>query len=316
MKGTIVMSKNTQVETGVAVLEHGFALLEPRAWATKKKEGEEAAKADAPKFSAGVDFDKKTQADQIKKLLAAQEAAVEVLREKGEWDDDLPGKFPLYDADTKKVQASATDKRKVILSEKKPQLAGRYVLSTKSKEDKRPDVRYLALKRGANGAMIPVAMPMPLLEPGMTDEQVNEVKAIWNKHVYPGQNVNLGVTFRAWTMPDSQGVQARLDSVTIVGGGKRLDTVPFESHFGEEKLDEMMEWLNANTNFQLPTVEDGGADATVDVQTGEVSGPDDTAAPVEFGVQLGEPSKKTHRRKAEPKQGDEFSDGFGDDMPL
>ena len=52
--------------------------------------------------------------------------------------------------------------------------------------------------------MIPVAMPMPLLEPGMTDEQVNEVKAIWNKHVYPGQNVNLGVTFRAWTMPDSQ----------------------------------------------------------------------------------------------------------------
>ena len=59
MKGTIVMSKNTQVETGVAVLEHGFALLEPRAWATKKKEGEEAAKADAPKFSAGVDFDKK-----------------------------------------------------------------------------------------------------------------------------------------------------------------------------------------------------------------------------------------------------------------
>ena len=101
MKGTIVMSKNTQVETGVAVLEHGFALLEPRAWATKKKEGEEAAEADAPKFSAGVDFDKKTQADQIKKLLAAQEAAVEVLREKGEWDDDLPGKFPLYDADTK-----------------------------------------------------------------------------------------------------------------------------------------------------------------------------------------------------------------------
>ena len=54
----------------------------------------------------------------------------------------------------------------------------------------------------------------------------------------------------------------------------------------------------------------------MDVQTGEVSGPDDTAAPVEFGVQLGEPSKKTHRRKAEPKQGDEFSDGFGDDMPL
>ena len=74
-----------------------------------------------------------------------------------------------------------------------------------------------------------------------------------------------------------------------------------------------MEWLNANTNFQLPTVEDGGADATVDMQTGEVSGPDDTAAPVEFGVQLGEPSKKTHRRKTEPKQGDEFSDGFGDD---
>ena len=107
------------------------------------------------------------------------------------------------------------------------------------------------------------------------------------------------------------------DSVTIVGGGKRLDTVPFESHFGEEKLDEMMEWLNANTNFQLPTVEDGGADATVDVQTGEVSGPDDTAAPVEFGVQLGEPSKKTHTAvRLSRSRATSFSDGFGDDMPL
>lgn len=310
------MSENTRVETGVAILEHGFSLLEPRAWETKKKDGTESEKADAPKFSAGVDFDKKTQADQIRTLLAAQEAAIEILREKDEWDDELQPKLPLCDADTKKVQTSVTDKRKVILSEKKPLLKGRYVLSTKAKADKRPDVRYLALKRGANGAMIPVAMPMPLLEPDMTDEQVNTVKSFWNKLVYPGQNVNLGITFRAWTTPDSQGVQARLDSVTIVGGGKRLDMVPFESHFGEEKLDEMMEWLNANTNFQLPTVEDGGADATVDVQTGEVSGPDDTAAPVEFGVQLGEPSKKTHRRKAEPKQGDEFSDGFGDDMPL
>lgn len=309
------MSENTRVETGVAILEHGFSLLEPRAWETKKKEGEEAKKKELPKFSAGVDFDKKTQADQIRKLLAIQEAAIEVLRGRGEWDDDLPGKLSLYDADTKKVQVSATDKRKVILSEKKPRLAGRYVLSTKAREDERPDVRYLALKRGANGAMIPVAMPMPLLEPDMTDEQVKEVKAFWNKHVYPGQNVNLGITFRAWTMPDSQGVQARLDSVTIVGGGKRLDMVPFEAHFGEEKLDEMMEWLNANTNFHLPTVADDDGETAVDVQTGEVE--DTDASPVTFGVELGgQAETKKRRRKAEPKPEDEFTDGFGDDMPL
>lgn len=311
------MSESTRVETGVATLEHNFSLLEPRAWENKKKDGEESEKADAPKFSAGVDFDKKTQADQIRTLLAAQEAAIEVLREKGEWDDELQAKLSLYDADTKKVPVSATDKRKVILSEKKPLLAGRYVLSTKAKADKRPDVRYLALKRGTNGAMIPVATPMPLLEPGMTDEQVNAVKSFWNKLVYPGQNVNLGVTFRAWTMPDSQGVQARLDSVTIVGGGKRLDMVPFEAHFGEEKLNEMMEWLNANTNFQLPTVE-GDDDETVNVQTGEARRATGSAAsPVSLGVELGgQEETKKRRRKAEPKPDDGFGDGFDDDMPL
>lgn len=309
------MSENTRVETGVAILESGFSLLEPHAWETKKKDGKESEKADAPKFSAGVDFDKKTQADQIRKLLAAQEAAVEALREKGEWDDDLQPKLSLCDADTKKVQTSVTDKRKVILSEKKPQLKGRYALSTKAKEDKRPDVRYLALKRGANGAMIPVAMPMPLIEPGMTDKEISEVRAFWNKLVYPGQNVNLGVTFRAWTTPDSQGVQAQLDSVTIVGGGKRLDMVPFEAHFGEEKLDEMMEWLNANTDFQLPTVAGDADDNAVDRRTGEVKGAD--AAPVAFGVELGGQAEiKKRRRKAEPKPEDEFADGFGDDMPL
>ena len=309
------MSENTRVETGVANLERGFSLLEPRAWKTKAKEGEsEAEKAEVPKFSAGVDFDKKTQADQIKTLLAAQEAAVEALREKGEWDDDLPGKFPLYDADTKKVQVSATDKRKVILAEKKPQLKGRWVLSTKAKGDKRPDVRYLALKRGANGSMIPVAVPMPLLEPGMSEEQVNEVKSFWNKHVYPGQNVNLGVTFRAWTMPDSQGVQARLDSVTIVGGGKRLDMVPFEAHFGEEKLDEMMAWLDGNTDFQLPTVPDDSGSDAVDAKTGEVMEPVNVPSPVAVGVQLGgsDEAKKSRRRKAQPVE----VDGFDDDMPL
>lgn len=312
------MSENTRVETGVAILENGFALMEPRAWETKKKDGDgEQKKAESPKFSAGVDFDKETQADRIRKLLAAQKAAVEALRDSGEWDDDLPGKFAMYDADTKKVQVSKTDKRKVILSEKKPLLKNRYVLSTKAKADKRPDVRYLALKRGVNGAMIPVAMPMPLIEDGMTSQQVNEVKAFWNKHVYPGQNVNLGVTFRAWTMPDSQGVQARLDSVTIVGGGKRLDLVPFEAHFGEEKLDEMMEWLNDNTNFRLPTV--GGADDAVDEETGEVKAVDvaDVAGTAPSPVELGEPAaKKPRRRKAEPKQDDEFNDGFNDDLPL
>lgn len=311
------MSENTRVETGVAILEHGFSLLEPRAWETKKKDGTESEKADAPKFSAGVDFDKKTQADQIRTLLAAQEAAIEILREKDEWDDELQPKLPLCDADTKKVQTSVTDKRKVILSEKKPLLKGRYVLSTKAKADKRPDVRYLALKRGANGAMIPVAMPMPLLEPDMTDEQVNTVKSFWNKLVYPGQNVNLGITFRAWTTPDSQGVQARLDSVTIVGGGKRLDMVPFEAHFGEEKLDEMMEWLNANTDFQLPTVA-GDDDETMDRQTGEMKRATASApSPVSLGVELGvQAETKKRRRKTEPKTEDEFDDGFGDDMPL
>lgn len=311
------MSENTRVETGVAILEHGFSLLEPRAWETKKKDGTESEKADAPKFSAGVDFDKKTQADQIRTLLAAQEAAIEILREKDEWDDELQPKLPLCDADTKKVQTSVTDKRKVILSEKKPLLKGRYVLSTKAKADKRPDVRYLALKRGANGAMIPVAMPMPLLEPDMTDEQVNTVKSFWNKLVYPGQNVNLGITFRAWTTPDSQGVQARLDSVTIVGGGKRLDMVPFEAHFGEEKLDEMMEWLNANTDFQLPTVA-GDDDETMDRQTGEMKRATASApSPVSLGVELGvQAETKKRRRKTEPKTEDEFDDWFGDDMPL
>ena len=125
---------------------------------------------------------------QIKKLLAAQEAAVEVLRRRASGDDDLPGKFRCT---TCRHEEGAGQRdpinAKVILSGEEAAVCRALRIVHEVEREQRPDVRYLALKRGANGAMIPVAMPMPLLEPGMTDELVNEVGGNLEQAWYPGR---------------------------------------------------------------------------------------------------------------------------------
>lgn len=265
------MSTSTMVTTAPAVLERGFSLFEARAF---KPKGATTASGPA-KFSAGVDFDKTTQSAAIKAILTAQKAAVQQAIDREEWDEDQPGTMAFVDADKAKVKESKDSKKLVTLSTKKPTLEGRYVLSAKSKESRRPDVRYVAIKQGAAG-LVPVYEKLPVPTEGMDKEEYDAIKAMWDKMVFAGQNVQLGITFRAYTLDTgAQGVSAQLDSVLILGGGTPIGTVPFADHFNDASKSETMAWLEQHAAaYRIPVIgEQDDAQATVNVSTGEISEP-------------------------------------------
>lgn len=290
------MAISTQVTTSPAVLERGFALFQPRAYKPKG-----AAEASGPaKFSAGVDYDKATQQDAIRTILEAQQAAVQQAIDREEWDEDKPGAMAFVDADKAKVKESKDSKKLVTLSVKKPTLEGRYVLSAKAKESRRPDVRYVAIRNGIGGP-VPVYEKMPVPQEGMGDEELREIKSMWDKMVFAGQNVQLGITFRAYTLDTgAQGVSAQLDSVLILGGGVPLGTVPFADHFADSSKDATLAWLERHAaSYHIPVLDDADAQVEgVDELTGEIQA---TGQPTDIFT----PVKKA--KKAKPVE-DEFDD--------
>lgn len=302
-EGIYTMANNpTAVTTTATVLERGFALFEPRAFKPKG-----ATEATGPaKYSAGIDYDKATEQDAIRAILEAQQAAIQQAIERDEWDESKPGSMAFVDADKTKVKESKDSKKLVTLSVKKPTLKGRYVLSAKSKL--RPDVRYMAIKNTIAGPT-PVKEKLPVPVDGMSDDELRKIKNMWDKFVFAGQNVQLGITFRAYTLDTgAQGVSAQLDSVLILGGGTPLGTVPFSAHFPDSTMNMALEWLQQHApNYRLPVIGEQKDTPAADAETGEIQAtgqPSDIFTPV---------------KKAPSRQFNQFDDEFGgdfDDEPL
>lgn len=288
----IVNQNHTHVRTNPVRLGR-IHLYQPHAF---KGDGKDAGEqgSSKPKYDIVLSFDKKTQRDDIKANLAAQKAAVQKAVDSGEWDSQLGGVYAFKDADKAKVQASMTDKRKVLLADKRPELKGHFSLKASAKASRRPVVKYL----DKDGVIR--TLPQPILDPDENDEaQVREaerIRDLWDSLVYPGQNAIVSYTYRAWVMPSGgQGTSAMLDNVLILGGGAPLGQTPFEEDFDADTLAEINEWASKHLHAD---------EETVDSETGEIeeseSEPEPELEPEEQVEEPAKPARRTSRRKVKP----------------
>ena len=213
---------------------------------------QEQAQQKKPVFQVELSFDKKRDADTIKRFRAAQNDAMDEAIDQGTWDetDKAKASCVLKDADKDKVVMSRTDKRKILLADKRPYLRGMWNMHAKNRM--RPDMQYMT------GDGILRKFPDPIIDPDPNDpEEIAESQKIedfWNRMVFEGQYAVVTVTFKAYTLPDGAvGTTARLDRVIILGGGTPVDAVPITEDVSAEDLDEMRRWYKDNVSKFVDT---------------------------------------------------------------
>ena len=108
-------------------------------------------------------------------------------------------------------------------------------------EDAREEAKTLVLEATRN-----------LEEAQERDAKAKEVKVLWDKLVYPGQNVQASVTARAWKTQTGSGVSYRLDNLTIVGGGVRDGSFEYDEDFTDEDIEALIAWRDKHVNAKLP----------------------------------------------------------------
>ena len=136
-----------------------------------------------------------------------------------------------------------------------------------SNEEKREEAKRLVLEAKRK-----------LEEAQERDAKAKEVKGLWDKLVYPGQNVQASVTARAWKTQTGSGVSYRLDNLTIIGGGIRDGSFDYDEDFTEEDIDALIAWRNkhvskpskADAEAALLTYTDFNEVDDVDEDTGEI----------------------------------------------
>lgn len=261
-------TKGTHVKTPVIQLGR-IDLYEPRAYKVKSEDASKGEdKKNEPQYKVNMSFDKKRYKKFADENYKAMEAAQQKAIDDGEWDEDQTGKYAFKDADKDKVPESDTSKKKILLRDKRPELAGKYSLSAKAKEGRPPKVYYL------DDMGLKHEMPDPILDFDPKDEKAKakaeDIRRFWNKTVFEGQNAVVTYTYRPWVTNLGQGVSARLDNVLIVGGGKPAGSVAFEEDFSEDDISELLQWRRDN----VPGYGGETVDETVDETTGEII-PDD-----------------------------------------
>lgn len=267
---------------------------------------QEQAQQKKPVFQVELSFDKKRDADTIKRFRAAQNDAMDEAIDQGTWDetDKAKASCVLKDADKDKVVMSRTDKRKILLADKRPYLRGMWNMHAKNRM--RPDMQYMT------GDGILRKFPDPIIDPDPNDpEEIAESQKIedfWNRMVFEGQYAVVTVTFKAYTLPDGAvGTTARLDRVIILGGGTPVDAVPITEDVSAEDLDEMRRWYKDNVSKFVDTFanEIPATDlrlGRVDDETGEILD-DEEDEPVK--------PRRTSRRR--PVEAEEPEDEVYDD---
>lgn len=294
-------TKGTHVKTPVIQLGR-IDLYEPRAFkAPADADGKTASKDEnpnKPQYKVNMSFDKKRYRKFADENYKAIEAAKQKAIDDGEWDEDQTGRVTFLDADKDKVAESANSKKKILLKDKRPELAGKYSLSAKAKENRPPKVYCL------DDMGLKHEMPEPILDFDPKDEKLKakaeEIRRFWNKTVFEGQNAVVTYTYRAWVTNLGQGVSARLDNVLIVGGGKPAGSVAFEEDFSEDDLSELLRWRRDN----VP----GYGGETVDETTGEILSDEGGEDDEEEAPKPKAKRRKPVRRKPEPVEDDDDSD--------
>lgn len=299
---------------------------------------QEQAQQKKPVFQVELSFDKKRDADTIKRFRAAQNDAMDEAIDQGTWDetDKAKASCVLKDADKDKVVMSRTDKRKILLADKRPYLRGMWNMHAKNRM--RPDMQYMT------GDGILRKFPDPIIDPDPNDpEEIVESQKIedfWNRMVFEGQYAVVTVTFKAYTLPDGAvGTTARLDRVIILGGGTPVDAVPITEDVSAEDLDEMRRWYKDNvskfvdtfaneipaTDLRLDKVDDETGEILHDDEEDEEVEPvkprrtsrrpvqveepeDDDYEDDEEEVEESKPRKRTVRRSRRPEPVDEVEE--------
>lgn len=296
-------TKGTHIKTPVIQLGR-IDLYQPRAFKAPENDSNGTSskdkKPDKPQYKVNMSFDKKRYRKFAEKNYEAIEKAKQKAIDDGEWDEAQTGRITFLDADKDKVPESSNSKKKILLKDKRPELAGKYSLAAKAKENRPPKVYYL------DDMGLKHEMPEPILDFDPSDEKAKakaeEIRRFWNTTVFEGQNAVVTYTYRAWVTNLGQGVSARLDNVLIVGGGKPAGSVAFEEDFSADDLSELLQWRRDN----VP----GYGGETVDATTGEIlsddAGEEEEEAP--------RPKRrKPVRRKPEPVEADEADDDSDDD---
>ena len=115
-------------------------------------------------------------------------------------------------------------------------------------EDAREEAKSLVLEATRN-----------LEEAQERDAKAKEVKVLWDKLVYPGQNVQASVTARAWKTQTGSGVSYRLDNLTIVGGGVRDGSFEYDEDFTDEDIEALIAWRDKHVNAKPSKADDEAA---------------------------------------------------------
>lgn len=319
MAQTLATTHTTRVKTGVVQLGYN-ALYRPVAFKNDAKDKKKGETENKPKFNLTLSFDKTDPNAKafIKQALAAQKAAIQNSIDDGEWDETASGQLAFRDADKVKVQTSPTDKRLIILSDKRPQYRGMYVLTAKAKADRRPNTMFLT----GDGRFL--RLPDPILDPDPDDPdkiaESNRIADIWNQLVFEGQNAIVSFTFNAYRLPTgTQGTSARIDNILILGGGTRVGTVAFDTDFGDpDELTKLIAWRKKYTPDYTPELDPwdnegraitSGKDDDVDVQVvdDEDSETDDDAE------EIPAPRRRTARKPQTEPEYDEETGEVADD---
>lgn len=260
---------------------------------------QEQAQQKKPVFQVELSFDKKRDMDTIKRFRAAQNDAMDEAIDQGTWDetDKAKASCVLKDADKDKVVMSRTDKRKILLADKRPYLRGMWNMHAKNRM--RPDMQYMT----GNGVLR--KFPDPIIDPDPNDpEEIAESQKIedfWNRMVFEGQYAVVTVTFKAYTLPDGAvGTTARLDRVIILGGGTPVDAVPITEDVSAEDLDEMRRWYKDNVSKFVDTFANEIPETDlrldrVDDETGEILNEEEDEEPVK-------PRRTSRRRPVEVEE--------------
>lgn len=310
-----------------------FHLLEPSVF--KPTEGEDKEKKEEerpakPTYDADIALDKKTQKPLIQRLLKAQKAAIQRAIDLEEWDEDSSASLAIKDADKAKVPISFGSTKKILLAKKRPALIGKY--SFKAKSNYAPDVRYIIEEKGLGGRAIKRFAPMPRIEPGMSEDEKNEIRAFWEQKIFPGQYVSMTLEVTHWVGPAAQGTRVRLKNILILGGGMPLGMTRFEDDFGDEDLNDAISWLHRNAPaYRIPRNDPwnhtGNEEEDADSETGvieETPAPRRTLKPVPTeepnsdGFEDDEESVKPlpKRRRVKPVEPEEDETDYEDEEPV
>lgn len=269
------------------------------------KEGDDQKKnpderPSSPNFSAELLFDKgdPKQMKAVELVESTSDAIADAAVRSNKWLPRFKDSYVpcILDCDVDQVQKGfGPNAVWKPIREVTPELVGYWKLRAKRKlSEGRPEMFYLS----DNDSVL--QLPDPILDPvdEAEEEEAERIREIWGKHVYRGQYASFGVTLYSYTVSQSAGIAAQLNSVFIIGGGDHFATVSFEDQFNRDILSDLAQWKaglgsDRHASFSLS----GVAEPASREQSNGTSG--DTDGEPGYGESGEDTSRHARRRRSQ-----------------